>query len=309
MSDSTNSQKKYSFKDIDRCNMCGSDSTNHKILGKRLNKSQGKNPRRKIGITTTIVKCSKCGLIYANPQPIPNSISDHYNVPPEEYWKESYFEFNPDYFKQEIETLRRLLPFKAGDKALDIGAGLGKCMIALKNAGFAVSGIEPSESFYTRAIERMNISKDELTLCSIEDASYPNDNYDFITFGAVLEHLYDPSESIAKAMRWLKPGGIMHIEVPSSDWLINKISNLFYKLQGLDYVSNISPMHEPFHLYEFSLKSFKENGNHNNYEVFFHQYFVAKTYLPRLFDFALVPYMQATNKGMQLSVWLMRRLA
>jgi 2-polyprenyl-3-methyl-5-hydroxy-6-metoxy-1,4-benzoquinol methylase len=43
---------------------------------------------------------------------------------------------------------------------------------------------------------------------------FPEAHFDFITFGAVLEHLYDPSMSIHKAMSWLKPSGIMHIEVP-----------------------------------------------------------------------------------------------
>jgi len=54
-------------------------------------------------------------------------------------------------------------------------------------------------------------------------------------------------------MSWLKTDGIMHIEVPSSDWLIARLLNFYYKIRGLDYVTNISPMHEPFHLYEFAL--------------------------------------------------------
>ena len=31
----------YNFKKIDKCNMCGSNSYNHKLLGKRFNRSQG----------------------------------------------------------------------------------------------------------------------------------------------------------------------------------------------------------------------------------------------------------------------------
>ena len=34
--------------------MCGSSTDLHKILGKRLNESQGKNPKNKVGITTTV---------------------------------------------------------------------------------------------------------------------------------------------------------------------------------------------------------------------------------------------------------------
>lgn len=284
--------------------MCGSDVAGHKVLGKRLNRSQGKKPYDKIGITTTVVRCTNCGLIYANPQPIPADIQDHYGLPPETYWRKEYFHADEKYFQHEITTLRSLRPFTQDDKALDIGAGLGKCMIALKNAGFEAYGIEPSEPFYRRAIDKMNIEPSKLQLGAIEGASFPENHFDFITFGAVLEHLYDPSASIRKAMTWLKPGGILHIEVPSSDWLVARLINLYYRVRGLDYVSNISPMHEPFHLYEFTLESFRKNMINAGYEILHHEYYVAQTYLPRIFDFFLVPFMKKTRSGMQLCVWL-----
>ena len=146
--------------------MCNANTTNHKVLGKRLNSSQGKNPKNKIGITTTIVKCTNCNLIYSNPQPIPNDIQDHYGVPPEDYWKEDYFQINANYFKYEIEVLKKLIDFKVGAKSLDIGAGLGKSMIALNNAGFDAYGFEPSKQFYERAITKMNINPDNLDFLS-----------------------------------------------------------------------------------------------------------------------------------------------
>ncbi|MBK8291297.1 MAG: methyltransferase domain-containing protein [Flammeovirgaceae bacterium] len=59
---------------------------------------------------------------------------------------------------------------------------------------------------------------------------YPENSFDFISFGAVLEHVYSPADSILRTLRWLKPNGIIHIEVPSSDWLINKIINFITNL-------------------------------------------------------------------------------
>ena len=61
--------------------------------------------------------------------------------------------------------------------------------------------------FYERAISKMNIDPGKLKLGMIEDVDYPENHFDFITFGAVLEHLYHPAASIEKAMKWLKPGG------------------------------------------------------------------------------------------------------
>ena len=287
--------------------MCGCDSTNHKILGKRLNQSQGFNPRKKVGITTSIAKCQNCNLIFSAILPIPNNIQDHYGIPPENYWKEDYFKLEDNYFKDEIETLKNLITLDIKSKALDIGAGVGKCMLALNRAGFDSYGLEPSEPFYQRAVEKMGIDISKLKLTSIEDAKYPENEFDFITFGAVLEHLYNPSASIEKAIKWLKPGGVIHIEVPSSKWLINRIINFSYKIRGLDYVGNISPMHIPYHLYEFDLKSFLLNSKLNNYNVIHHQYFVSETYLPKIFNPIIKPYMKLTNTGMQLVVWLQKK--
>lgn len=300
-------QKRYYFYHIDNCNMCGSKTDTHKILGKRLNGSQGKNPKKKIGITTTIVKCTDCGLIYSNPQPVPFDIQDHYGVPPENYWKENYFTITDNYFQGEIKRLKKILDFKDGMKSLDIGAGLGKQMIALSKSGFETYGFEPSKQFYERAISKMGINPDRLKLGMIEEVEYPENYFDFISFGAVLEHLYDPSDSILKALKWLKPKGIIHIEVPSSDWLIGKIINLFYKLKGTDYVGNLSPMHEPYHLYEFKLKSFQVHSKKYDYELAFHEYYVCQTFMPKIADYFLKPYMELTNTGMQLCVWLRKK--
>ena len=161
--------------------MCGSKTGSHTILGKRLNRSQGKNPKNVIGITTTISKCTECELIYSNPQPIPFDIQDHYGIPPEEYWKESYFVVNQNYFKNEITKLKKLLEFEPGMKSLDIGAGLGKAMIALKNAGFETYGFEPSKQFHERAISKMGINPQYLKLGMIEEMDYPENMFDFIS--------------------------------------------------------------------------------------------------------------------------------
>jgi 2-polyprenyl-3-methyl-5-hydroxy-6-metoxy-1,4-benzoquinol methylase len=298
---------KYTFKSISTCDMCGSDTSHHRILGKRLNQSQGKNPQKKTGLSTIIMRCNDCDLIFSNPQPIPENIQDHYGIPPENYWNEQYISSDTNYFSNEISTLKKLMPIQKGLKALDIGAGLGKCMIALEKVGFDAYGLEPSEPFYKKALEKKEINPEKLKLGMIEEVEYSEDEFDFITFGAVLEHLYSPSESIEKAMKWLKPNGIMHIEVPSSNWLISSFINRYYKLKGLDYVGNISPMHAPFHLYEFGLKSFEAHGKKNNYEIALSEYHVCTTYMPKIIDFFIIPYMKWTSKGMQLSVWLKKK--
>jgi len=295
---------KYTFKYLEKCNMCNAGKTSFIVLGKRLNSSQGKNPKKKTGLTTTVVKCRQCGLIFPNPIPIPDDIQDHYGVPPNEYWSSELLQINKEYMTGEIDWLNRLIKVNPGMKALDIGAGLGKAMKVLEKNGFDTYGIEPSTTFYDAALEMMKVDRSRIQNLSIEDAEFDNDMFDFISFGAVLEHLYNPSDSIAKAINWVKPNGIIHIEVPNSRWLISRLINFYYKISGMDYVSNISPMHEPYHLYEFSLKSFQQNAKINNYKIADSGYWICNTYAPGIFDFPLRKYMRLTNSGMQLVIWL-----
>ena len=301
-------QLRYFFNYVDTCNMCGSGSKRHKLLGQRLNRSQGFNPNSKIGISTSVMKCKNCDLIFSNPQPVPFDMQDHYGLPPEDYWKPEYFDVDEKYFADQMLTTKKLTVFKQGMKALDIGAGLGKCMISLERGGYDAYGFEPSHPFYQKAVEKMKISPDKLKRGMIEEIDYPDNFFDFVTFGAVLEHLYDPSAAIQKSLRWLKPGGLMHIEVPSSNYLLPKIFNFYFRLGGSNYVNNLSPMHIPFHLYEFGLKSFKIHSEQHHYEIAHHEYYVCDIYfIPKIFHGMLKWYMNKTNQGMQLAVWLRKK--
>lgn len=75
-------------------------------------------------------------------------------------------------------------------------------------------------------------------------------------------------------------------------------------MKGLDYVANISPMHAPFHLTEFSYRSFVENATINNFKIKDHGYYVCKTFMPKVLDPMLKSYMKKTDTGMQLCIWL-----
>jgi SAM-dependent methyltransferase len=284
--------------------MCGSGVEYQTFFGRRLDKRQGLWPRQKAGITTSIFRCRTCGLIYPNPMPIPDSLEQHYDVAPEEYWGEVPFEAgDPSTLIRTFTRLSGTRPHSCA--ALDIGAGVGKAMIALGRAGFDVYGIEPSPSFRRAAIERMGVPEGRLKLASAETADFSNDSFDFIHFAAVMEHLVDPATALRKIMRWLKPRGFVYVEVPSSAFLLSRVVRLFYSLTGAgDYVINTCPMHAPYHLYEFGLESFTRHGVEAGYSVASHEYYACADYMPR---WAVGPFnavMGWTNTGMQLAVWL-----
>ena len=297
--------KGYHFAEITHCEMCGEETGRHRILGQRLNTSIGFSPKRRTGITVSVKKCRNCQLVYASPQPQPIDFQDHYGIPPESYWDDKYFNWSPAYFEKEIEQFQKIRGIEPDMKALDIGAGIGKCMMSLQHAGFDAYGLEPSESFYKRAVEVMKISPAKLRFGKIEDLEYEEQSFDFITFGAVFEHLYHPAACLEKAMRWLKPGGMIHIEVPSSAYLMSRIFNFYYRLRGTNYVTNLSPMHTPFHMYEFGYKSFARLAEKQGFRIASHQFHVCDIYhIPRIFHFPLKKIMKWTNTGMQMTVWI-----
>lgn len=294
----------YTFHPISACNMCGSSSNRHQVLGRRLNASQGRNPRRKAGITTTIMRCRDCGLIFSNPLPIPADIQDHYGVPPEEYWKEDYFRIDLPAFAPLIERARQHMDPCDHPRSLDIGAGIGKLMKAFEQDGFEAWGCEASTPFHIRAIEKMGIPAERLKAGRVEDIDFPSEFFDVITFKAVLEHLTDPSAVLRHCLPWLKPGGVIYLASPSSNWMISRWFDRYYALRGMDYSSHISPMHPPYHLYEFGLDSFIKNGRQNGYKVCHHHYDVCETFLPKMFDGLLRRIMRRNNTGMDLTVLL-----
>lgn len=288
--------------------MCGDSSVNHKVLGQRLSQSQGFRPKKKTGISVSVMECSNCGLVYTSHQPIPLDIQDHYGNAPESYWKPEYFHWNKNYFLGVINHVKSIIDFKEGMLSLDIGAGLGKSMLSMKYYGFDPYGVEPSVTFRERAIEKMDIPADRILLGKVEDVDFENEMFDFISFGAVFEHLYDPAYCLQRTLNWLKKDGVIQIEVPSARWLMTRVMNDYFRLIGTNYVTNLSPMHEPFHMHEFTLESFEKLSKKLGFELVDYRFSEGTIYhIPKFLHRILKWHMRRTKTGMQLTVYLRKR--
>ncbi|MBS2034770.1 class I SAM-dependent methyltransferase [bacterium] len=297
----------YFFETQTHCDMCGHSTEKASVIGHRASRTTGFFPRRARGVIVPVLRCNNCGLYFSDPMPVPMDISQHYGVDPVDYWPESlnYFVEDPGYFSGEIAVAKRLLNFQPGMRSLDIGSGIGKSLRAMTRAGFEPFGIEPSEKFRQYATEKNGIPASSIQAAQVETAVFEENFFDFITFGAVLEHVYHPSQCMNIALKWLKPGGILHVEVPSPDWLIARLINLVYRLQGTTFVTNISPMHVPYHLYEFTVPSFQAFARRSGCEIAHHEFFVCAQYhVPKFLQGLLRSIMSRTNTGMQLSMYL-----
>lgn len=291
---------RYDLVKVPACNMCGSGS--RRDLGLRLSGRTGLRPRKASGIGIPVKQCADCELIYADPMPLPVNIGDHYDMKPEDYFDEGHLREWPAF---DNSSLSELLEFRPGMKMVDVGAGAGMHMIGFEKAGWEAWGIEPSPSFVRFGVDRLGIDPARLLQQQVESNTLPMDTFDLVSFGAVLEHLPSPAKALEAACRILKPGGIVLADIPSSRFLMSRLINLFYRLNGTPYVTNVSPLHPPFHLYEFSHRSFEKNGDRVGYKVAKHEYWVTTLYnVPKKVEPIVRHLLTKTGLGDGLRVYL-----
>lgn len=137
---------------------------------------------------------------------------------------------------------------------LDIGAGRGEVLLAARQEGWAVVGIEPSANFADHAERHAGV---EILRCPVEQCGFPDASFDVVMLNAVLEHLYNPAETIREVARILRPGGAVFIEVPNERGLYFRVGNLYQRLRGRNWVVNLSPTFAPFHVFGFGPRSLR----------------------------------------------------
>jgi SAM-dependent methyltransferase len=96
-----------------------------------------------------------------------------------------------------------------GARVLDVGAGPGRLVSALRDAGYDATGIEPSRRSAALA-RQAGIDVERRELFEHADSSL-----DAAVMWHVLEHLDDPPEALATVRGWLRPGGLLLVGVPN----------------------------------------------------------------------------------------------
>lgn len=234
----------YEFKYID-CNICG--SKNRLDLGERIPRAHSIEKH----LIAHIVKCKSCGLIYPYPMPFADGeqVIENYSRP------ETYFptEISEERFKFYESILNRINGLVQNKGALlDVGCGRGELLYAAKRDGWQVCGVDISPNFAKYAEERFGIT---VKVGEVKNLNFKPESFDAITLISVLDHTYDPRGLILELSRILKKGGVIFIEVMNNESLLYKLGNLYYRLQGKNITTGLSPTFPSFQIYGFSLKS------------------------------------------------------
>ena len=111
----------------------------------------------------------------------------------------------------ERDRLRFVSHLEPGSRVLEVGAGDGKLVAAMRAAGLDARGIDPSPA----ACAAAGAIGVEVTNVGIDDAELPAGGEDAVVVWHALEHLDRPDEALARIRGWLRPGGALVVAVPN----------------------------------------------------------------------------------------------
>lgn len=192
-------------------------------------------------VTARLVRCTACGLVYQNPRPTASEMGRHY---PPTY--ESYGDHRTSarglvrraYEYGMAKRCRYVTDQVVAGRLLDVGCAAGAFLVAMRERGWQVQGVEVSEDAARVARERHGL---DVFTGVLEEAAFPDACFDAVTMWDVLEHVHNPLATLCEIRRVLKPGGVLVVRVPNLASWDARLFGTYWA--GLD---------APRHLYVFS---------------------------------------------------------
>jgi SAM-dependent methyltransferase len=209
------------------------------------------------GETFSLYKCDSCGLISTSPAPAVDEIGRYYQSAnyishsskagtPFELLYQTVRNFTT---KSKAKLVQRLAK---GKNILDIGCATGEFLIACKQKGFKVFGVEPNEKAREIALENHNLVINDLAF--LDEAA--SNSFDIITMWHVLEHVHDINKRMEQVFRLLRDDGTAIIALPNYE----SHDAVYYKESWAAY-------DVPRHLFHFNKSSFETLAQNNGFQV------------------------------------------
>lgn len=228
----------------------------------------------------TIVKCSRCGLVYLNPRPSKDLLGSYYPTvyyPPvqakarpqlqlqakkfssqmKRWVLEDYYGYPstisagwsrlvrrillwPDKALREFKG-RRPMSWRGEGKVLDVGCGAGGNLKSLQEQGWQVFGIEISD---VAAAHAHDLLQADIHTGTLESAPFPPKSFDLVLMSHSLEHLPSPTNALHRVHSLLKDSGLLIVSVPN-------VNSLEFKLFGRWWFQ----LDPPRHFFHFDKRS------------------------------------------------------
>jgi len=178
------------------------------------------------GALRTVI-CKNCGLVWSDPFPI--DTAEYYQKNYRILYKGTYSPKIKHIYRAAnvaVERYKRLDAHLAGKKkVLEIGSGGGEFSYLLTKKGFDVSAIEPNEGYGNYSKEQYGLN---VQIGFAQNLEFDAETFDFITMSHVLEHVDNPTTMLEKLRSWLKPNGILALEVPNVEAVCQSPKSTFH---------------------------------------------------------------------------------
>lgn len=152
-------------------------------------------------LVSAVVRCADCGLVSL---PLHGAAPVAYTDAADPYYLEQS--------TQRIANAHRLLSLiPAGGRLIDLGCACGFLLVAARERGFFVQGVEMSAWASQHARDAFGL---DVRTGTLEAAGLPPASYDAVVLADVIEHLTDPRRTLQAIHRVLRPGGRLLLLTP-----------------------------------------------------------------------------------------------
>ncbi|CAN5434703.1 class I SAM-dependent methyltransferase [soil metagenome] len=228
------------YENLSECPLCNDSRISNFIICKDYTVS---------GESFAIVECKNCNFRFTSPRPTIENIEKYYES--EDYISHtnsnkrlinSIYRIVRNYTLFEKQSIITKLKPEKGN-LLDYGCGTGNFLIYCKKQNWKTYGIESN----TKA-KKIAISQNLIIFNNIDELTKEvKEKFDIITLWHVLEHLYNPEETIRNLKKILNKEGYFLIAIPNNE----SYDATWYKEYWAAY-------DVPRHLSHFNQKTFKD---------------------------------------------------
>jgi SAM-dependent methyltransferase len=156
-----------------------------------------------------VLRCKGCGFVFSEFRPADEELHTLYR------------EMNPTVYEKEaqgrLKTAQRHLKMVqrhiAGGRLVDVGCASGSFLKVAAEAGWTVTGVEPSETLANYAKKLLD-GRGDVHCATLQEAKLQPESFDALTLFDVLEHVTDPLAFLTECASLLKPGGYLFANVP-----------------------------------------------------------------------------------------------
>jgi len=196
---------------LERCPLCHSQKIalykKGTVQPEKISAADFKITDSHYGSRWTFFICRACAFVFANPAPAQGEIERFYAALADD----EYSQEDAGRGRNFTAILKRLHPFAPAEAPLlDVGAASGIFLNLAKNAGYRVTGIEPSAALVADA-ERLYGLK---LFCGTVEQFKSGEKFAVVTLLDVLEHVTDPGALLAALNGFLAPGAMLVIVTP-----------------------------------------------------------------------------------------------